>query len=421
MKRPIALVALALVAFSLLAGGAQQSAEGQSLTLRFSWWGGEERHQATLAAIELYESRNPGVTIEAEYGGFDGYYQKLVTQLAGGTAPDIIQIDQPWLFELSSRSEVFRTLDSAVDLSGFDAKFLADFASYGGSVKGLPTGLNGEVLFLDHAFLSQYGIDPNITWTWENIVTEGAKVNKADPSKYFLNIAPDQLTFFLEKYLAQKGGAVVREDKSLGFTRQDAVDAFSYFQSWIDQKIIPPISETVLFNRKADENPAWINGNMGAMWTWTSNLSKTQGNKGNAGVASLPLMPGGDNSGVLVRPSQLLVVNQRSSNSAEALKFLDFFFNDPEAITLLGSSRGVPPTEQGRALLKDLGQLDELVEKGTAAALAVLGKPQTVWELNSEVHQILDDLVEQFAFLTLSPEAAADALISQLNNKLNSF
>ena len=30
----------------------------------------------TLAAIELYESRNPGVKIVGEYGAFDSFYQK---------------------------------------------------------------------------------------------------------------------------------------------------------------------------------------------------------------------------------------------------------------------------------------------------------------------------------------------------------
>ena len=60
----------------------------EKVTLRFSWWGSTTRHQATLEAIELYESRHPNVTIEGEYGAFDDFYQKLLTQLAGGTAPD---------------------------------------------------------------------------------------------------------------------------------------------------------------------------------------------------------------------------------------------------------------------------------------------------------------------------------------------
>lgn len=32
----------------------ENTGDGDKVVLRFSWWGGEERHQATLAAIEKY-------------------------------------------------------------------------------------------------------------------------------------------------------------------------------------------------------------------------------------------------------------------------------------------------------------------------------------------------------------------------------
>ena len=73
--------------------------------MRFSWWGADIRHEATLAAIEAYEEENPGVQIEAEYQGFEGYQQKMMTQLAGGTAPDLVQIDNVWLMDLFVTAE----------------------------------------------------------------------------------------------------------------------------------------------------------------------------------------------------------------------------------------------------------------------------------------------------------------------------
>lgn len=66
-------------------------ADGNQVTLRFAWWGGDSRHTATLDAIAAYEKQNPNVKIEAEYQGYDGYNDKILTQLAGGTQPDIMQ------------------------------------------------------------------------------------------------------------------------------------------------------------------------------------------------------------------------------------------------------------------------------------------------------------------------------------------
>ncbi|RZL28504.1 MAG: carbohydrate ABC transporter substrate-binding protein, partial [Rubrivivax sp.] len=50
--------------------------------LRFAWWGGASRHQATLAALKLFEQRH-GVRVKAEYMGFSGYLERLTTQIAG--------------------------------------------------------------------------------------------------------------------------------------------------------------------------------------------------------------------------------------------------------------------------------------------------------------------------------------------------
>ena len=75
------------------AGGeiTDKSSSDEDITLRFAWWGGDERNEATLKVIEQFEATHPNITIEAEYGGSDGYHDKLATQLASGTAADIVQ------------------------------------------------------------------------------------------------------------------------------------------------------------------------------------------------------------------------------------------------------------------------------------------------------------------------------------------
>ena len=98
----------------------------KNVELRFSWWGGESRIQATLTAINLYMKKNPDVKIEAEYSSFEGYYQKCLSRLAGGTAPDIIQLDQPWLENFMTFDNFFVDLyqyKSIIKLDGFDKNF----------------------------------------------------------------------------------------------------------------------------------------------------------------------------------------------------------------------------------------------------------------------------------------------------------
>lgn len=97
-----------------------------SVTLRFAWWGGDERNEATQAVIKQYKEAHPGVTIEAEPGSNDGYHDKLATQLASGTAPDIVQIDPETMPTFVDAGDYFVDLNTtSIDLSTFDADYIS--------------------------------------------------------------------------------------------------------------------------------------------------------------------------------------------------------------------------------------------------------------------------------------------------------
>lgn len=109
-------------------GETAQDAEHEPVTLRFMWWGGDERATATLNVIDEFESRYPWITIEAEYGSSDGYQEKLTTQLVSGTAADIIQMGPGWMpGYVESNPDYFvdfKEYGDMIDLSGFEASFL---------------------------------------------------------------------------------------------------------------------------------------------------------------------------------------------------------------------------------------------------------------------------------------------------------
>jgi oligogalacturonide transport system substrate-binding protein len=412
-------LAALMAASSVYAGGKADT----GTTLRFSWWGGDSRHQATLEVIELYQRKNPGVKIEAEYGGWDGYREKLVTQIAGGTAPDIMQIDQPWLFELSSMGEVFLTIDRSVpiDTSKFDQNFLNSYCLFGGQVKGLPTGLNGETFLVNTTLLKQAGIDPNTEWNWDNLFSEGKKLSALGPNQYLLAIDPALTRFLFQKYMNQIAGGMIDANKNVLFTEQQAERGLTLFKRLLDEKVLIPYSESSLYYQKPEENPEWVKGNLGLMHSWVSNQDRSGGGLPGLIVKSLPLMPDAKDSGILVRPSQILTINKASKNTAAAVKFVDFFFNDPEAAEILGIQRGIPPTTTARELLTSKNLINPLVEEGTNIALAHMGKPQTVWEMNSEIVDIMEDCIGKLAFGQTSPSQAAKELRDRIIAKLASL
>ncbi len=81
---------------------ASTEANGET-TLRLAWWGNEPRHNMYNDLADMYEEQNPGITIEREFAGFDPYFEKLATQVAGGNAPDIIHMHPNYLYDYGNR------------------------------------------------------------------------------------------------------------------------------------------------------------------------------------------------------------------------------------------------------------------------------------------------------------------------------
>lgn len=421
MKKLVTLSLIALmVAGTVFATGTQEAAKPTGpVTLRVAWWGGDSRHTPTLKALEAYTQKNPNVLLEGEYGGWDGYYQKLVTQIAGGTAADIIQIDQPWLNELASKGDIFTVIDkSMVDLSEFDAGFLNSYCTYNGKLMGLPTGTNVNTFLVDVKLLADSGIDPNTKWTWENIITEGRKVNQKDPNAYFSSATPDIMRFWFEVYMAQLAGAVVDQNKKVAFTEEQGTQAFTYFKRWFDERIVAPFPQTSIFYQKFQENPSWINNKMATAWDWVSSMERDIGAKKNIETRQFPVMKGAKNTGVLMRPSQIMVVNNNSKNKAEAIKVLNYLFTDPQGIEILGTARGIPSTVSGRKILAEKNLISRMAEKATNEGIAQAGLPQSVWQMNSEVIQTMQDVIDEFGFGKLTPQEASAKLIKDLNATL---
>ena len=82
MKSKICLLILTLL-FLIGCGEKKSSGTGgdggKEVELRVMWWGSDARHKAKKDAIKLFEEKNTGIKIKAEYSGYEGYLEKLST------------------------------------------------------------------------------------------------------------------------------------------------------------------------------------------------------------------------------------------------------------------------------------------------------------------------------------------------------
>lgn len=399
-------------------------AAGKNVNIRFSWWGNEVRHQATLKVIELYMEKNPNVTIEAEYRGKSDQ-AKVATQLASGTIADVVQLNPPWMVDMTANGDFFvdyNTKKKLIDLSGFDQDFLKSYGVYNGKLIGLPTGINSRATLINESVAKEFFVPTglNTKWTWEDLLNVGKTVNQKNNNKYFLNSDSRTLgTFVLRPYIKQKTGEqIVKDDYTLGFKKEHLADALGYIAKLYENNVLQPAAEANVFLDVTSTNPKWINGDLVAEFMWTSQFEGAiRDTKGTMGTFIMPMHPQSKDTGLVVQPAQLIAVSKRSKHIDEAVKFVDFFFNDVEAGKILKDCRSIPPVSKVRNACGQAGLLNQMVVDGVNYGLAKKGMTDNGPSSNVEIEKIITDAIEKIGY-GISPNKVADETIKLLNNQL---
>lgn len=98
------LVLTGIVGCSNSGDGNKEEAAAQEVTLKFVWWGKEQRKEDTQKVVDLYMKEHPGVKIVTEdFSGTDALSSRLAMDTADQKAADIIQGDYGFIFNYINR------------------------------------------------------------------------------------------------------------------------------------------------------------------------------------------------------------------------------------------------------------------------------------------------------------------------------
>lgn len=404
-------------------GGSEQ------ITLRFSWWGGEERLAATLDVIKQFEELNPNIKIEPEYGSSDGYADKLATQLASGTAPDIIQID-PGLMPALVSDETSYFLDlntSSFDFSNFDENYykLRINGFYDGKQLGIPTGISGGAVLVNQGLADQIGIDFHTQYTWDDIFDWAKKVREYDDSMYLICSNKDYVANILaNNYAKQLSGKtfINEETKEINLTSEQWQEVYTFVKRLYDEEVIAPASYSAAYSGdNMQSDPNWIAGKYVCSFTYMSTMETLAAANADAEYTAglFPLYQGSDVDAWNANCPQIIAINAKSKNPEAAVEFLDYFFNNEKAMETLGCTRSVPPTAKAREICTADGSLSKLLSEAADVAGSYSGMVDDKYFSAAEAKQILIDEVEAVGFGVATPESASEETISLLNNYIS--
>lgn len=399
----------------------KETTGSKPVTLRFAWWGNDPRHQATLKAIDAYTKLNPNVKIEAEYMGFDGYSKKLLTQFAGGTAPDLMQISYEWHNDMSDFLLDLKTVKSA-DVSGFDPTVLKNFGTYKDRFIMVPAGAFAATTFYNQTFFDKFGIPADTVWTWDSLMEEGKKLHAKDPNSYLLTADIDVLNkLILQPYVSQlSGNNWINDDFTPGFNRDQLIKGLTYLSELYKNGVVEPFGDSSAFVGKMEQNPKWIKGNIGILLDYVQSYDKYKQSVpgGKLGVSAFPMMPNASVSGNPIIAAIGFAVNKKSANAEETVKFMNWLINDKDAALLLESQRGIPAASAAKKALQDANKLNPEIIKGLDLAAKPKANAPNLISTNAEIAQIAKDSFQKLIYQKQTPEQTADEILKQYGSKL---
>lgn len=326
-------------------GGDASSAE-----LTFTWWGNDVRNKNTTTAIDAYTKANPGVKISPQPGEWASYWDRLATQVAGNTAPDIIQMDMAYISEYGNRGAL-------LDLSGVDtSKFLegtVDSGKINGTMNGINAGINCLVVLANPKVFEKAGVDvpDDKTWTWDSLVETSAEVaNKTKLTFGFQSLVSDNL---FQAWIRQQGKQLFTED-GMGVETADVQGWFDYLVKAQKAGAIGTPSQITEEAAKSLDQSAIVVGTAALALSNSNQLEAITAAAGtDLTMLRYPTIAGNSaERKAWYKASMLWSASARTKNPDAAVAFISWLVNSPDAANILLAERGMPANGEMQAAIK---------------------------------------------------------------------
>jgi multiple sugar transport system substrate-binding protein len=393
-RREFLMGSSALVAAGALAG----PAFAQDKRLRLAWWGGQARADRTDAVAKLYAEAHPGVTFDTWWNAFNDYWPKLGTEVAGGNAADVYQMDYRYLVEYAQRGAIApldEFIGNGLDLSDFDQD-QQDGGKVDGKLYAISLGANSVSMMVNTKAFDDAGVPrPTRDWTYDDYKGHAEAFNaKSGGMRLLADGSASEPAY--ENFLRQRGKALYADGK-IGW---DADDLTAWFKLWVDLRTAGACV--------GPEDQA-LDANFNQL------IAFQAVNDAPLDMINFPRAAAGSGGGHYRKPSQFWSVNPKSALIADGVDFVSFFVNDLGAGAALGVERGIPCSKKVRdALAPTLDAQSQIALNFVSNLGDLLGTlPPVPPAAAGEVSTQLTTKSQEVAFGATTPEDAGPAFAKE--------
>ncbi|MFQ1702528.1 ABC transporter substrate-binding protein [Loktanella agnita] len=392
--------------------------------LRMSWWGGDSRHEATQAALQVC-GEALGHTIKPEFTGWSGHFEKVATQLAGGTEADIMQINWPWLPIFSENGDGFadlREFSDTIDLSQWTEEEL-EASSRNGALNGLPASVAGRIFFFNKTTFDKAGLP--IPATFEDLMAAGPIfAEKLGDDYYPLEGIGLDASLLVQLVTTQKTGKsfINPETNEVQWSAEELQAGIEMYQAMVDNHVIKSWpAHAAAGNIALHENAAWTSGQIAGAYQWDSTLFKISDplSDGQELIpAGLLRLEDAQNDGVYRKPSMVFSISANSPNQQAAAEVLNCLLTEPAGIEAMGSARGVPSSDVAAAQLVDNGGIQQIQVDAQNMVMQASAPAISPFNEDPDVRAGIEDTLELFAYGELDSAEASEEILMLVNEAL---
>ncbi len=400
-------------------GDAEEPLEEIELTI--AWWGNDERSALMEEAVNLFEEEYPHITVvEQPVGAPDDLFNRLATDFASGTAPDVFALGgaKPQEYGAAGTLLDLSTVADTVQLDKYE-DFTLTNATVDGTVYGLPTGGNAIGLLVNETVFEEAGVDlPDEDFTWEELVEKANAISANHPDGAMgLDLrVQDILGTYVAQYVEE---GIYDWDGAL------AVGADT-IQQWFDLELelregggLPDPSVVVQNHNVTPDQTPFGTGNAGMVFSYSNQIGSYAAGTGGDTVSIMLPPSSTDISGVAVLPSQFWAIAAETEHPEEAALLVDWLLNQPAPAEIIKANRGLPFNPDTLAVVEPLlspedaqaaAYLQEVLEAG------VVAPPQPAG--GAILNELTQRMESEVLFGRLSPADAAEQWVSELGAAL---
>ncbi len=399
----------------------------EPVTLRMSWWGSQVRHDGTIAVLEMFMDKYPNVTIEYEYSGWDGYWDKIAAQASANSLPNVWQQSVAYVKMYAEAGQILDMQpyvdNGIINLSDW-SEAAVDVTRIDGKLYSLSLGNAAHCAIYDPDLFNEAGVPlPTMDWTWDDYKAAMKGITEA------LGIFGDQ-TFpnmnskdGLRHFIFSQGYTMYNEEQNaLNFPQELMVEYLNWEKEMQDAGYVA--DEATKGEITTTEASLVVTGEAAMNSTMNSNMcvSMMEAAGKELGIVCYPHLEGETRNGTVLTPSMLINISNTGSDADKkaSAMVVDFILNDIGANMKLAAERGVPANSKvAEALLASdvVSKYSKLtIEYVNTVAPTTEADPDALRPAaDGEIITIYENYHDQVMFGQMSAEDAAAAFFTDAN------